>query len=229
MAHRDGVASIAATSLYIATGNHLICVWDKLKPRAGGCNGGVRLWSRRSRSQLFEFPDHIMKPVTRLLPDVRLSHLLHSCSLDSSIYTYDLKQEKRVVHHQLNGGPSFISMSQRVESDNELITAGLDGRLLFWDHDVKDPVHEIREKSGHSFTWVDVSPRTGGFLAATSSQGSLTIWDLQSCKLIASAYGHSSHPNCVVWSPDEKQLVTVGNDKCICVWNFYGCSLEEKC
>jgi WD40 repeat protein len=24
------------------------------------------------------------------------------------------------------------------------------------------------------------------------------------------------------WSPDERQVVSVGDDGCVCVWNFYG-------
>ena len=37
--------------------------------------------------------------------------------------------------------------------------------------------------------------------------------------LIASGVCHSSRVNSVKWSPDEKQLVSVGDDCSICVWS----------
>lgn len=43
--------------------------------------------------------------------------------------------------------------------------------------------------------------------------------DIVAGTLIASGVCHSSRVNSVKWSPDEKQLVSVGDDCSICVWS----------
>ena len=40
--------------------------------------------------------------------------------------------------------------------------------------------------------------------------------------LLAATLGHSARVLSLRWSPDEKQIVSVGADCCICVWNFFG-------
>lgn len=209
-AHRDGVSSVCATKLYYAT---------------GGTRGGVRLWARSSRTQLFEFSDHVHRPVTCVLPDCRAAHLLHSCGEDRSIFTYDLKKERRMVQHQLGqqgGIPN--SMTQRLDSENELITASSDGRICTWDFDLDEPVSEVSVQGTRalSFTAVRVSPANGAYLAAAASDGRLRIWALSSGRLVAtSAENTLSGIQDLAWSPDQKQLVAVAADKCIAIWNVY--------
>lgn len=41
-------------------------------------------------------------------------------------------------------------------------------------------------------------------------------------RLMAQGHGHSDDVAALCWSPDEKQVLSVGDDCCICVWNFYG-------
>merc|ERR1711916_90709 len=33
--------------------------------------------------------------------------------------------------------------------------------------------------------------------------------------------GHSGSIKALSWTPDERQLVTGGDDHCLCIWNFY--------
>ena len=37
---------------------------------------------------------------------------------------------------------------------------------------------------------------------------------------VAQGYGHSNEVVALQWSPDERQIVSVGKDCCVCVWNF---------
>ncbi len=39
--------------------------------------------------------------------------------------------------------------------------------------------------------------------------------------LVACAVGHSGVIHHVAWSPDERQVISVGDDACICIWNFF--------
>jgi len=58
-----------------------------------------------------------------LFPDISKPYLIHSCSMDRSISTYDLKLEKRVNGHQTKNGALF-SMTQRRDHEFELVTGG---------------------------------------------------------------------------------------------------------
>ncbi|CAK9040182.1 Cilia- and flagella-associated protein 52 [Durusdinium trenchii] len=219
VAHRDGVSSLCSTHLFYAT---------------GGLRGGVRLWSRTSKSQLFEFSDHISRPVTGLLPDVKQAHLLHSCGADKCVFTYDLKKERRMVQHQWRDGGVLTALTQRLDSENELLTAGTDGCLLTWDCDVEHPVSQVQvHGQALGFSCVQVSPLTGHFVAASSTDARVRIWDLATGALVATTPGNGFVGiSAISWSPDEKQIVAVGEDKCITVWNFYADAVlqtnEEK-
>ena len=62
--------------------------------------------------------------------------------MDRSVSTYDLKLEKRVNWRQIANGTHF-SMTQRLDNELELVTAGQGSPIFFWDCDVQQPVANI--------------------------------------------------------------------------------------
>ena len=64
----------------------------------GGEDGAVRLWTKSSRLFVAQFQEH-SKAVTGLLVDVVNPQLLHSCSLDRSVISYNIKENKRCNYH----------------------------------------------------------------------------------------------------------------------------------
>ncbi|CAN0540669.1 unnamed protein product, partial [Ectocarpus sp. 12 AP-2014] len=74
-----------------------------------------------------------------VLVDVASPNLVHSAGADCTVLTYDLRKEKRTVAHMTRGG-AFQGMTQRMDSENELITCDIHGRLLTWDCDYPAPV-----------------------------------------------------------------------------------------
>lgn len=80
-AHRGHVCSLYADQNYMLS---------------GGQDGAVRVWARGTRQLLIQFNDQ-KKDIVSVFPDVGQSNLIHSCSADRTINTYDLKQEKRVL------------------------------------------------------------------------------------------------------------------------------------
>lgn len=208
-AHRAAVTSVAVhaddkTSLVVS----------------GAADGSVRVWSLRSREMMLQFVEHL-KAVTAVLVDVRQPHLVHSSGLDCQVLTYDLRKERRTVGHLTRDG-AFTSMSQRYDSEQELVTCDNNGKLLFWDCDVADPVQVLQSPQRMRMRCVSVSP-TGKYLALCGDF-LVSVFDLGAggIRLMAQGSGHSEPVMQLRWSPDEKQIISVGEDSCVCVWNFYG-------
>ena len=110
-------------------------------------------------------------------------------------------------------------MTQRKDSELELISCGVGGAILFWDCDEANPVQHIPWRV--QINAVDVSP-SGRFLAAGSENGELIVFDIANLTLVAQGAVHSAKVNKLRWSPDQKQIVTVSDDCSIALWNFYG-------
>lgn len=202
-AHRGGVTSIATSDKYVVTGSS---------------DGGVNVWSTQTRELVLQFHEH-KRGVSQVLIDVLRPQRIHSCGQDKSLFIYDLKTERRIVAQQVREG-AFNSIAQRLDSETEIVSAGSDGRLLFWDCDVAEPVQQLMDPSRLRVMCVSVSP-SGRYLATCGDDCEVKLYDLAGMALIASALGHSETINSVSWSPDERQLVSVGCDSCICVWNFF--------
>lgn len=202
-AHRGHVTSVASSDTYVVS---------------GASDGAVSVWSALTRELVLQFHEH-KRGVTQVLVDVGKPHWVHSCGLDRALFAYDLKTARRVVAQQARDG-AFHSITQRLDSEREIVTAGSDGRLLFWDCDVADPVAQLSDTSRLRVACASVSP-SGRFLATGGDDCDVKVFDLTTMALAAAGQGHSAAVNCVAWSPDERQLVAVGSDSCISVWNFY--------
>ena len=195
---------------------------------SGGDDGRVCIWSRRTHELLLQFPDHV-KPVTKVIKDVRKLNLLHSVGQDRSVYTYDLKLEKRIVGHSMDRKfiGNFTSLSQRKDSEEELVTSTSDGKLLFWDCDVLDgPVgvswhpsaNPIACTTAHAFRVSQaiqdptrsrtrdcaVSP-SGAFVAIVSDDQNIKIFDVKVRELAAS--WEALHSTYGLYAPQRQNLI----------------------
>jgi WD40 repeat protein len=133
----------------------------------------VRLWSTANRELLVQFTEHT-QAVTGLCIDQTEPNLLHSVSLDSTTVTMDVKRERRAGYHLLKGA-SFQSVSQRKDSETELVTGNGDGTIMFWDADEAAPVIVWQHPSKERISCVRVSP-SGRFLASAGDDQNVTVW-----------------------------------------------------
>jgi len=203
--HRQGVTVVRETNNFIVTGG-------------GDC--AVRFWQRASRELLSSFQNH-RKPVADILVDEVNPHQVHSGSEDRLVVTYDLKLNKTLVQHHSHGS-NITSLSQRKDRDQEVVSSGQDGKLLFWDVDYPDPTGCIDSPTGQPvrLRCCEVSPN-GRYIAAGSDDSRMYIYDLASCACIQECEGHAGGVTQVRWSPDQKQILSAGKDGCIIVWNFF--------
>jgi WD40 repeat protein len=157
-AHRGAV-----TSLY-ADGNYIL---------SGGEDGAVRVWGRANRKLLIQFNDQ-KKDVVSVFPDLNKPHIIHSCSADRTISTYDLKIEKRIGGHQTFNG-SLLAMSQRRDNEFELVTCGQGCPLYFWDQEEINPVAQIDYP--YKVLSVQVSP-SGRMIAFGTETNEVFVYSL---------------------------------------------------
>lgn len=47
------------------------------------------------------------------------------------------------------------------------------------------------------------------------------VFDIHNEAYLGKCIGHSSSVNKLKWSYDEKQIVSVGADASLCIWNFF--------
>jgi WD40 repeat protein len=53
------------------------------------------------------------------------------------------------------------------------------------------------------------------------TMGVLRLWEYETATLITSVAGHSGTVNSVAFSPDNKQVVSVGEDGCVFIWCLF--------
>ena len=207
-----------------------------LPPRLpGGVDGAIRVWNNQSHTLLAQFAEH-KKPVTGLLIDDLQPHLVHSCGADKSVVTVDLQAERRITTHKAQEG-AFTAMAQSPVNEHELLTCDTGGAVKTWDCDEADPVSML-------ITWTErdemlgkakkvnhlslsppggITPEGGRFMVTSTQPGEVQVWDLTSptAAPIATGVAHSDEVKQAYFTPDGKQIVSVGQDCCIAVWNFY--------
>lgn len=202
-AHRGPITTIAESTRYIIT---------------GGDDSMIRVWHRNTREMLAQYASHQTKGrgIAGLIIDVAQPQIFHSGSIDKLVVTYCLKTNKAIIQHSTPNS-NISDLTQRKDHENEVITCSLDGKILFWDVDVADPVGCLQIDG--RLLCVEISP-SGRFLSVGAENGCLYIFDLSTCNLAFQAQGHSSGITSTSWSPDERQLVTAAEDG-ICVWNVF--------
>ncbi len=204
-AHRGSVTAVAVTLLYICS---------------GGDDGRVRIWNRKGRNEvLLEFAEH-RRGISAVLADFNEPHLIHSTSIDRTVLTYDLIKERRVVIHMLKDS-GCTTLSQRKDSENELVTGCNDGRIYYWDCDIPNPTVGIQDPSNQPLTAAKVSP-SGRYLAVCGVDQLVKVYLVQDGSLVTAGHVHSQTVKDLAWSPDEKQIVSSSGDCGIAVWNFFG-------
>ena len=117
------------------------------------------------------------------------------------------------------GGINGIALTK---DQTSVITVGQEKRCSFWDLRDQQPtkVKDLSPDLSDEARKVAVS-QSGRYLATGGTAQLLKIWDVETMELLASQEGHSGGIMDLKFSPDDKQLVSVGEDGIILVWNIY--------
>eukprot|EP01061_Rhynchopus_euleeides_P034939 TRINITY_DN58940_c0_g1_i1.p1 TRINITY_DN58940_c0_g1~~TRINITY_DN58940_c0_g1_i1.p1 ORF type:complete len:189 (+),score=51.23 TRINITY_DN58940_c0_g1_i1:30-569(+) len=173
------------------------------------------------------------RPVTSVLPDVTSASIFHTCSMDKTIMTFDLTQKdsnqnskapRRLTYKSDPESAGFTSIAQRRTGEREIIAGGADGVIQFFDIDYAKAVFSLRDTSRVQVNSVDVNPTSTAFVTA-QQDGSVTVYEMDPhrphAKTLAHTTCHSGSASKAVWSRDGRQVISIGSDGEICLWNFF--------
>ncbi|CAK0842330.1 unnamed protein product [Prorocentrum cordatum] len=200
-AHKGGV-----TSVKIASNVRFVV--------SGGAEGELRVWEMKSKEMVTHLKEHVGRVNDlKLFPNDQYAI---SVSRDRCLLTWDLRTEKRLTaHRERHGGINCLAVAS---DQTTVITAGQEKTLTYWDLRTADPVRTIElDEEVYS---VSLSPDDG--LLATAGTGMVVkVWDVKAGAERSRGTGHSRAVQKLSFSPDGKQLVSVGFDHSIFVWNCY--------
>ena len=204
-AHRGGV-----TALTLSHNQRFIIT--------GGEEGEVRVWELRTRELVSHLKEHNM-PVRSIALYEDNFHAI-SCSRDRSILCWDLRSEKRITSHQQRmGGVNGVALS----GDQTIVLAvGQERRVTSWDLRDQNPlaVKDLSPDLDDEALGITLS-NDGALFATAGTAMTVKLWDFNTLELLAVGEGHSGSVNDLKFSPDDRQIVSVGDDGNVFVWNIY--------
>lgn len=183
---------------------------------SGGKQGDVRVWDIRKRDLVSHLKEHTMSITGMALFDDDI-HVI-SCSRDRSLLCWDLRQERRISSHtQRMGGISSICLSR---DQTQVLTVGQEKKISYWDLRIESPIKLIQKAHLDEATCIAVAHNLD-VIATGGTDHVVKLWNFQTGELLVDGIGHSGTVRKLRFSPDDRQLVSVGDDGNIFVWNMY--------
>lgn len=183
---------------------------------SGGEDGEIRLWDVKSRELVSHLKEHNSR-VTSLALCSDHVHALSS-SRDRSVFVWDLRAEKHVsTNTQRMGGIHAIALHPNMKN---VVSVGQEKKVTFWELNKTDPVRMISPAHDGEACSVAIS-HSGQLVATGGTDDMVMLWDMSSGTLLAEGSGHSGSVVGLTFSPDDRQLISVGEDGNAMVWNVY--------
>lgn len=183
-------------------------------------DGTVSVWDLSNFKMLYHFK--VSNQTVRVIsvsPDEKT--VAFGCK-DNSIKIYNLSDYS--LKHVINEHSLPISSLQFSPDGKHLISGSRDAQLKIWstlDYSL------IQSIPAHLFSIYSIAFHpTLPFFATGSRDKSIKIWDsenFQLLKTISNEKGYNSHHlsiNKIVWEPVNQQLISVGDDKLLKIWNI---------
>jgi len=183
----------------------------------GGASGDVRVWDIKSREMVCNLKEHkqMVTQVTCFADDT----LALSCSRDKSIMCWDLRDACRITGLvQKMGGLNALALCA---DQNSFLTAGQEKRITYWDVREPDPVQVIDPAHVDAEATCIAISSSGLYFATGGTDQQVKLWKMDGGTLIVEGTGHSAPLKDLKFSPDDRQLISVGEDGNIFVWNVY--------
>ncbi len=204
--HKGGVTAISVNDLMVAT---------------GGGDGIARLWSLQTVQFASQHAFHT-SPITGLVCDTLVPHILHAAA-SSGICTIDVRSGKRIKQFPTVAQPT-TTLIQLAHGDKLLVSGTATGQVRSQDFDIPAPIAVL--ETGHHVA--RVAADSADMVVAVATNGpELLFLDARRLAqgvdaMIPGDYGaHVRRCTDLTWTGDGRQVVSVGEDGEVCVWNYF--------
>jgi WD40 repeat protein len=198
--------SPAGSVLAISQNGHLLAIESP---------GGVQIWSTEAREIVRLFRLQSPARVASFSPDGKFL----ATSSDQAIQVWSLDADAQDLGWQIPK-PEDVSSLAFSPDDKRLVFGSKGGALWVWDMTDEQP-QPRKLSSGHvgQITSMVVS-RDGRSLISTSSDDTISIWNLDEGKPEPPLVGHDDEVACLTLSPDGETMASSGWDGIIWIWDF---------
>ncbi|MFM6976826.1 MAG: WD40 repeat domain-containing protein [Sphingobacteriaceae bacterium] len=183
-------------------------------------DGSVSVWSLENYQQLYQFK--VAKAMVRCMAISPSEEFLAFGCKDHEIYIYRSADFSLV--QKLSGHTLPVTALRFSPDGKYLLSGSRDAQLKIWnteDFSLKDSI------PAHLFAIYDIQYHPKGKIFATASRDkSIKIWDAEEFRLlktISTEKGYPAHRlsvNKLAWSKFNEQLISVGDDKMVLVWDI---------
>mmetsp|Transcript_1209 Transcript_1209/g.2585 ORF Transcript_1209/g.2585 Transcript_1209/m.2585 type:complete len:664 (+) Transcript_1209:173-2164(+) len=220
-AHTDEVTALTV----VASDDDLGAEWRMV---SGGKDGQVRVWKVLADTQ--QLLIHSVKehsgPINSVVCNSDGTQVISS-SEDGSCIVWDLNKGIRI--HALFDQTIFHSALYHPDQ-SQYLTCGANYKLGYWDAYDGTGIRMI-EGGEAEITCIDIqpsplssspsgleSPTSPEWYVSGSADKSVKVWHYDDGITVRVGWGHSGTVNCVTISPDEKYIVSAGQDGGIFIW-----------
>jgi len=194
-----------------------LCTTHDGKIVSGGFGGEVRVWaSTQSHHMEASLKEHTQR-VNRIIMHASLDYpKAVSASADGSVIVWDLVNQCREMC--IIEPTNFKSVVFHPDM-SQLVTCGADRKVSYWDATNGECIRE-REGTPHGDLNGMCITKSGSAKVTVGFDREVKLWDYDSGEITHTGVGHSgSITNCAI-SPDQRTIVSVGEDNAIFLWKM---------
>jgi WD40 repeat protein len=202
-AHRHGVTALIGAA-------------DSTRIVSGGMEGEVRVWRIGRQTQTMEASMKEHRGRVWSIQLNRSNDLAVSASSDGSCIVWDLKSFTRLTC--LFESTMFKQVLYHPD-ESQLITTGSDRKVTYWDTFDGQAIRMLDGSEEGEVNALAIN-KEGNHFASGGEDQVVKLWSYDEGVVLYEGIGHSSTIQKIVFSPDQKNLVSVGNEGAIFIWNL---------
>ncbi|KAF1794713.1 P-loop containing nucleoside triphosphate hydrolase [Phytophthora cactorum] len=217
-AHNESVTAIAmctpsSFSSSASSSSSSAAEWRLL---TGGKDGRVRVWRITPSRQTMEASLKEHRGPVNAIQVTQDCTACVSASSDGSCIVWNLET---FVRTQAMFASTVFRRVLYHPDESQLLTCGSDRRITYYDAYDGEAIRFLEEAADHEMLAMDIE-HSGTLFATGGRDGMLRLWHYDNGETVAIGRGHSEAINAVKISPDRKEIVTVGSEGAIMIWEM---------
>jgi WD40 repeat protein len=201
--HRHGVTALIGTI-------------DSARIVSGGMEGEVRIWRIGKQTQTMEASMKEHRGRVWAIQLNKTNDLAVSASSDGSCIVWDLKTHTRLTC--LFESTMFKQVLYHPD-ESQIITTGSDRKITYWDTFDGQAIRMLDGSEEGEVNALAINKEGSHFVSGGEDQV-VKLWSYDEGVVLYEGIGHSSTILKVTYSPDQRNLISVGSEGAIFIWNL---------